>query len=153
MFKLPLLPYKYKKWGWLLLTLSIIAFIAVKITKKVPEFLNVKVLSLFNPDFPYGVGIIKNNITDELIIIVAIIGSVLIVFTKEKIEDAAIGLLRLNALFWAVLINYVYMTFATATIYEFVYMKALAYNIYTTLFIYIIRFKYLINKGKKFTAE
>src|SRR5690606_32793650 len=56
--------------------------------------------SLFNPTPEYS-SIIKNSITDEIIECMFFIGGIVLVFSKEKIEDEMITYIRLKSLVYA----------------------------------------------------
>ncbi|KQB99163.1 hypothetical protein [Pedobacter sp. Hv1] len=93
------------------------------------------------------------NFTNELAIFLVVIGLVLIAFSKNKREDELSARIRLNALYWSVMIYYV--LYCLALLYSmvigeipFVGDHASELNIFTPLVIFVIRYSYLksINK-------
>jgi hypothetical protein len=67
-------------------------------------------------------------------------------FSKEKIEDEYIASIRMNALVWAVFVNYSLLIVAFIFIYDLSFLNVMAYNMFTVLLLFIIRFHYLLFK-------
>ncbi|WP_378174608.1 hypothetical protein [Aquimarina sp. SS2-1] len=112
----------------------------------------VKVIALWSEDFLSNEGsreiirILENDIIDEIITLLIIIGGLMVSFSKEKIEDEFISNLRLSSLKWAFLLNYVVLIFATVFIYGVSYFNVLVFNMFTPIIIFIARFNYLVYK-------
>lgn len=94
------------------------------------------------------------NYTNELVIFLVVIGLIFIAFSKSRREDELNARLRLNALYWAVMIYYLFYTIVFLFHFLFgeipfvgEYINQI--NVFTPLLIFIIRFFYLkkINKG------
>ncbi|RKR81203.1 hypothetical protein BDD43_1348 [Mucilaginibacter gracilis] len=100
------------------------------------------------------------NFTNELALTLVIVGLLLVAFSKVKQEDELTGKIRLNALYWAILVNYgFYLLF---TILMFVpssnqhsgfgffdnYLDFTIYNLFVPLLIFILRFYYLLYQNK-----
>lgn len=149
-----LLPHKYKILGWVLLTLGILTYITSYISDYGSDFFKIKVLSLFNSGIDFsGEGgsffkIIKNNILDEIISILIIIGGLLIGFTREEIEDEFIHKLRHESLVWAIIVNYTILIFTIIFIYDMAFFNVMTYNMVTPLLFFIIRFNFLKLKSR-----
>lgn len=80
------------------------------------------------------------NYTDEVALALTIIGMLLIAFSKKKHEDELVARLRMDALYWSILINgVIYILLSPFDIPE-VY----TYNLGTPLIIFIARFNYLL---------
>lgn len=104
------------------------------------------------------------NFTNELALALVIIGLIFIAFSKTRKEDELTGKIRLNSLYWAVLVNFAgYAAFmALSFINLFIKWEPitqvlnainngdafLIYNFYTPLVIFIARFYYLLYKNK-----
>ena len=150
-----LLPNKFKKPGWILFISGIILGIIHSINGYESNLLKIDVISLLHYEsiFPNDNGfvrIIENSIVDELITLLAIIGGLLISFSREKIEDEFISKIRLDSLVWAFLVNYGVLLFTTIFIYDLRYFHVLVYNMFTPLIIFILRFNYVVYKKSRY---
>ena len=145
-----LFPNKYKKMGWMLFVPSmIIQLIAILFEVNLDNYLNVKVLALYQDTFgnkSLFFSIIKNSITDELLTISLIIGGILICFSKLKNEDEYISKIRDESLVWSTYLNYGLIVFFTIFLYGISYLNVLFYNMFTLILFFIIRFHYMIYK-------
>jgi cbb3-type cytochrome oxidase subunit 3 len=154
-----LFPYRFKLLGWLLaLPGFVLGYLVVYNGYEIPHFgLKLReTTSLFLPEF--------ENFTNELALILVVTGLIFIAFSKQKKEDELTARIRLNALYWAILVNYLlytlYLVVVVAT-NEFD-MKAvqngldaflegytfMTYNLFTPLVIFTARFYYLLYKRK-----
>ncbi|CAN5836643.1 hypothetical protein BH11BAC4_BH11BAC4_18700 [soil metagenome] len=140
-----LLPNRFKKAGWILLVAGIIAAIIIEGFHYTPHWLTMKVPTVLNDTTPGGfTGIIENDISDELIATLVILGALLVAFSREKTEDEGIAMLRLSSLMWAVLVNYVILLLAVLLVYGFPFLSVLIYNLFTVLIIFIARFHFML---------
>lgn len=92
------------------------------------------------------------NLTDTLLIVGLIGGMGLVAFSRESVEDEMIAQLRLKALQWSLLVNYVLLIGATLLIYGFSYYSVLVYNLFTPLLIFILRFRWLLYRNDQLMA-
>ncbi|UPS91351.1 hypothetical protein [Bizionia sp. M204] len=144
-----LLPHKYKVFGWVLLVLGLISGLFLYATDMDPDIIKLNVLSIYNDDSLFTgteegwFKIIKNGIVDELSALAIIIGGLLIGFTKEKVEDEFIYQLRTESLVWAIIVNYTILAFAVIFVYDMLFFNVMIFNMFTPLFIFIIRFNFL----------
>lgn len=88
------------------------------------------------------------NFTNELIVFLIIIGLLLIAFSKSKKEDELTARLRLNSLYWSVMIYYICYNFCFLLLnyikeIPFIGEHILELNIFSPLVIFIIRYYYL----------
>ena len=143
-----LLPDSYKRLGIILLIPSLALGILVRFFDFTFGFLTLH----------FGAPVIKGknlnlsetiNLTDELALTGLIVSLLFIAFAREKTEDEYIAHTRLESLKWAVLINYVLLLLATWLVHGFAYIDVMMYNMLTVLIIFIIRFNYMLNRGKK----
>jgi hypothetical protein len=145
-----LFPNKYKKLGWILFVPSlIIQLIAILCELSLDNYLNVKVLALYQDTFgnkSHFFSIIQNSISDELLTISLIIGGILICFSKLKNEDEYISKIRYESLVWSTYLNYGLIVFFTIFLYGISYLNVLFYNMFTLILFFIIRFHYMIYK-------
>jgi len=100
----------------------------------------------------------RNNLTDEIAISFFVTGMIFIGFSRLKNENELTNKLRLNALYWSVLINI--LIILIDVIGEFVgelfripalthHAGFLSYDAFVVLPIFIARFYYLVHKSKK----
>lgn len=90
-----------------------------------------------------------NNFTDEIGSVLLLTGLLLIAFSKEKDEDERISKLRLESLLWAVFIDSVFISLSIIFFYSELFLKIMAYNICSTLILFIIRFNLTIYFERK----
>lgn len=146
-----LLPNRFKYVGWII---AIPAFIVMILNLQFGltfSFLDYEAKGLKNISFDNGFlfNIQSNNFTDELGGVLLIIGLLLITFSKEKDEDEMISRLRLESLLWAVFVNSILLILCIILFYSEVFLKIMAYNICTTLILFITRFNLTIYIERK----
>lgn len=101
----------------------------------------------------------NENFTNELALLLITVGLLLIAFSREKSEDELLSKIRLNALYWAILINgivYLLLTIVFALFFVITkndlfgsaFMQLGFYNLFTPLLIFIIRYQYLIHRNR-----
>lgn len=88
-----------------------------------------------------------NNLTDEIALTFTVIGLIMIAFSKEKFEDEFIQKIRLESFQWAVLVSYIILILCTWLIYGTSFFIAMVANLLTVLFIFNIRFHWLLMKN------
>ncbi len=138
MKKLPLLPHKLRKLGYVL----VLPFLALGIAYMGWDF---TIAQLEYPLHKTGVFFMGNhNYTDELITIGLILSLILIGFSKEKVEDEAIQFFRLEALQWAVYANYAVLAAAVLFCYGGMFFTIMTINLFTVLIIFIARYRYVL---------
>jgi hypothetical protein len=128
--------------GWILF----LAFVLLHTAKAILELPIPDIhLPLIN-----AAGFEDDVITDELILSGVLIGLLFIAFAKEKNEDEYITVLRLKSWQWAVLISYGILLIATWLIFGLDFLGFMAYNMFTVLIVFIVKFNYslyLLRKG------
>jgi len=143
-----LFPRKYKKIGWLILIPSIIIGLVAHILVYEPDFLDFKVPAVF-----FGDGLtfelFNTNILNEVFGILIIISSLLVGFSKEKLEDEYISKIRLESLVWAVYVNYGILLISFLFFFDEAFLEIMIFNMFTVLLFFIIRFHWQISKLKK----
>lgn len=145
-----LLPYKYKKIGWIIFAIGLIFGGYLWLNDYESDLFNTKVFSIFHEAiFDSNDGffkIIENSIADELAAIAIITGGLLIGFSKEKIEDEFIYKLRKDSLAWSIIFNYLLLLFTILFIYDLTFFHVLVFNMFTPLIFFICRFNFLKRK-------
>jgi hypothetical protein len=104
------------------------------------------------------------NFTNELALTLVVAGLLLIAFSRSKKEDELTAKIRLNSLYWAILVNYI--LFAGIILVAFIgnitkspflnkvieiitdNLQYLAYNFFVPLIIFIGRFYFLLYRNK-----
>lgn len=152
-----LFPNKFRIIGWILLIPAAILGFMVIFKNFEFSFLDFKVLSLLPDTFstpPSSLwNIVENNFTDEIALILIIIGALLVAFSKEKNEDEYISKIRLESLMWATYITFAIQIFCILFFYEFTFLKAIIINTFTILIVFIIRFNFIIYRSKRQNHE
>ena len=147
-----LFPNKYKKIGWLILIPSAIIGLITLILDFEPNYLDFIVLAIFIDEFfgdKHFIGIINNNVLNEILGTLIILSSLLVAFSKEKSEDEYISKIRLESLVWAVYLNYAILLISFLFIFGLSFLWVMIFNMFTILLFFIIRFNWQISKLKK----
>lgn len=146
-----LFPNKFKKIGWLILIPSSILGLLTLIFDYNPDFLDFNIPALFIDEL-FGnkqfFGMVTNNILNEILGIFVIISSLLVAFSKEKVEDEYISKIRLDSLVWAVYVNYGILLVSFLFIFDLSFLWVMIFNMFTILIFFIIRFNLQISKLK-----
>jgi len=147
-----LFPHYFKLIGWILTIPGLIAGYFVLFRQyKIPGFGPADI----HNSMPFPL----NTYTDELVLTIVVLGTLFIAFAKEKKEDELTTNIRRNALYWAILTNYLLciILLAVALIkgvfffdprhfletygYEIIISQ---YNLFTPLIIFVLRYYYLL---------
>lgn len=151
-----LISNKYKKLGWILLVPSFLAGLYVISADFDPDFLKMKVISLFS-DQTFGqkrfIEIIEVNIINTIVGVMFIAGAMMVAFSREKIEDEFIANTRMSSMMWAILVNYSLLLIAFIFIYGVPFLNVMIYNMFTVLILFILRFNYMLYKNSKVAAN
>lgn len=146
MKKLPLLPHACQRIG----LLALVPFLALGIAHMGWDY--TLPWLVYHSDVKGSMNFSNNNLTDELAAVGIIFSLVLIAFSKEKIEDEAIQFFRLASLQWAVIVNYVVLVICILSLYGGVFFTVMTINMFTILFFFIIRFRYVLFQHNKADA-
>ncbi|GGF27024.1 hypothetical protein [Echinicola rosea] len=147
-----LFPNKYKKIGWLILIPSAIIGMITLVLDLEPNYLDFNVPAIFIND-AFGdkgvVGNVKNNVLNEILGVLILLSSLLVAFSKEKLEDEYISKIRLESLVWAVYFNYAILLILFLFVFELSFLWVMIFNMFTILLFFIIRFNWQISKLKR----
>lgn len=144
-----LLPHKFRFVGIFLFISGLVAaylryWLGIK-----PASLTVPVFSVYSTFLETKTfHIITNNISEEIVALLLLIGLLLLNFSKEKSEDELVSSFRYKALFYSVLINSLFLILSTLFIYGFAFVSILMVNMFSQLMIYQIIFRFLIYRNK-----
>jgi hypothetical protein len=149
-----LLPNSYKKIGWILLVPSLLAgLIFVVLDYHLPFEPKMNTFGLFGKGLEIGTvkqpafRVSEIELIPNLISVLLLVGGMLVVFSKEKKEDEFINQIRLHSLQFSVFINYTLLLLCIFFIHGFLFLDVMIYNMYTVIFIYIMRFHYLLHNN------
>lgn len=148
-----LLSNRFKNIGWIMLVVSIIIWSYVTfVFKDDLPFLETNVFTVVGSEFMQSdiayFRLVKANITFTLVGSLFLIGGMLVVFSKEKIEDEYISKLRLQAFQWAFISNYIILLLLFLFVYGIEFFQVMLYNMFTMMVLFIIRFQYLLHINK-----
>jgi membrane protein CcdC involved in cytochrome C biogenesis len=146
MKKLPLLPHVCQKIGFIL----VLPFLALGILYLTMDY-TITWLAI-HPKSTHIMDSMNTNLTDELAAVGLIISLMLIAFSKEKIEDEAIQFFRLASLQWAVIVNYLVLVVCILAFYGGDFFSVMVYNMFTILFFFVIRFRFVLFQHTKTAA-
>jgi hypothetical protein len=150
-----LFPNQFKQIGWILLIPSAIMGILIIFFDFKLNFLDLKTFAIYSGgiDWLGGsttiFGFIKDNLTDEIIGILFLVGAILVAFSREKLEDEFIARTRLESLVWATYINYAVLILCLLFFYNIGFMMVMIFNMFTILIFFICRFYYILYRLNK----
>ena len=148
-----LFSHRYKLIGWLLAIPALVLGLFVLLSDFSFEFLTLQLpfKYVFSDTFTNASSTINTtdevavlNLTDEVAAIGAIIGLLLVAFSKVKIEDEYVSKIRLESLQWAIYLNFALLIIAIALIHGMMFFNVIIYNMFTPLIFFIIRFHYIL---------
>lgn len=150
-----LFPYQLRVVGWALAIPGIILGLLTIYTAITLPFLHFKIrehATLFRPAV--------EDFTNELALTLTVVGLLFIAFSKQKREDELTERIRLNALYWAVFINYVIYTLfiiigqldlyfhinrlAPSAAFFTEQFGFIIFNLFVPLIVFIARFNFLL---------
>ena len=138
--KISLLPNRYKIVGWLIFLPGILLGLLKWYFRGDIKWLTWIVSVRYKAAFV--------DISHTVIVGLMIVGGLLVAFSKEKKEDEYISNLRLSSFQWALLISYLLLFLANFFLYGWQFLNLMALNMFTPLFLFILRFNYLIYRTK-----
>jgi hypothetical protein len=147
---LPLLPNRFKIAGWFLLVpffgLSLMwLFYSKNFVDKLGwlEY-SVEGSTYFIDGGNWLFGLRYNHFADEIIGLGLLLGLSLVAFAKTRIEDEWTTHLRLKAILWSIIINTLFTAASIIFIYNELFLNIMMVNLFSVLFLFIIRFEYLL---------
>ena len=139
-----LIPGKYKVVGWIIFILfACLGLATLYWDYSIPGLVLPLKESLF----------FDANLTNELALAGVIIGLMIIVFAREKIEDEYISLMRLKCLQWSVLFSFVILFILNFMFYGGSFYIVLIYNMFTIPLIFIAKFNYSLYRLRREREE
>ena len=150
-----LLPAQFKKFGWIILIPSAILGVLCLMLGWEPDILDIKVFAISFDGFTHGdlFDFTNNNILNEILGTLTVLGGLMVAFSKEFDEDELISSMRLECLVWAIYCNYAILIVAFFLFYGPTFLWVMVFNLFTPLLLFIIRFTWLISKFRKSLKE
>lgn len=148
-----LFPFKYKKVGWILFLTGLILGVVAALNDYESPVLKMKVFAIFagklfengNSNFTW----FEDNVINELVSVIIILGGLLVAFSKTKLEDEYISRIRMESLIWATYVNYGVLLIAVLFVFELAFLDVMIYNMFTILIFFVLRFYFMLSKTKK----
>lgn len=147
-----LFPNKLKNAGLIIFFIGIILGLLNIFIVQNPSFLDVKTLTILDKPIMGEMSYFKftqNNMFDELIALMIILGGLISAFSKEKYEDEFIAKIRLDSLVWATYCNYFILIVSILFFYGLPFFWVLVFNMFTTLIIFLLKFNLTLSKLRK----
>jgi hypothetical protein len=139
-----LFPHQFKWIGWIILIPSaILGFLNLFEVISFNFLEGIKVFAIYSDEIlgrDTLFGFIQNDISDEVLGILCIVGGILVAFSKEKHEDEFIAKIRMESLVWAIYINYGILVFCMLFFYSTAFLYVMIFNMFTILIIFSCRF-------------
>lgn len=148
-----LLPHRLRPLGWILAIPGfVLGYLIIYRDYEIPGF-----GFLVRPKSLFFHGSLYQGLTNTLALTLVITGLFIVAFSKEKKEDELTARMRQNALYWAVLVNYLaYVVWLIVNLILSIFISGkngfdsfnnmgmmCTYNFFTPLVIFIARFYYL----------
>lgn len=155
MKKIFLLPHRFKLPGLLIMIPATVIGLMIMFNEFQISALDTHVFAMYAQDLGADryFTMVPDNITNELIGLLFIIGALMLGFSKEKTEDEYIASVRLSSLLWAVYVNYALLIICFLFVYGISFLQVITFNIFTVLIIFIARFNFIIYRNKKRFAD
>jgi hypothetical protein len=156
MKSLILIPHRFKIFGWIILLLNGLFEMYRRITSENP-IPNIKIpfihLDIHYSELGKLFTLEDQDINLTLVLTGWALGSLIVVCSKENIEDEFISNMRLNSLLWAFVLNNVFFILLTLTIYDRYYLMVFYWNAFSTSFLYIAIFHFILIKNSYYSDK
>lgn len=156
MKSIPLLSNRFKKLGWFLLILLGLLLVLKALFDTDSDTFTFHVFSIFSSvGLEDGRWFVFSNqdVSYTVLSCLFIIGSLLVMFSEDKVEDEFIKSVRMNALMWAVLLHFLLLILAFIGVYGLAFASVVIYNTYTVLLIFMLRYYYLVYQNRRLLDE
>lgn len=145
-----LFPHRLKSLG-LMLTLLAVAGWILNVTMNynlAPGFLDIRISPGPESDSQL-VSHYTVNLYNTLVGILAIVGLMLLGFSKELREDEMIRQIRMESLLWAIYVNYALLLAAMIFVYADSFLEVMLYNLFTVLIFYNLRYHFILYRQNR----
>jgi len=139
-----LLPRVFRTWGIMFTLTGIILGITRFYFGFKPGFLERKVYAVYSVFLQTKfMVVIKNQLIEEIVGLLLIIGLFMVAFAREKEESPEMNEIRLSAFFISVYLNGVFVITSILFTYGFAFIYMTILSLFMQIFCYIIAFHYL----------
>lgn len=153
-YKKYLLPGKFKFLG-IIIFIAGLFFSAIRFRLGIkPEFLNTKVFAVYSSYLETkSMQFVRNNLGEELTIILLICGLFFMAFAREKDEFPGLDSIRLKAFVFSAYLNLAFILGSTLFTFGFAFLYMTIANLGFFFLAYLFIFRTLIYKFKKKTRQ
>ncbi len=140
--KLFLLHNRFKIVGGILLFIGMVLGVIRFYFGLKPDYLKINVFSVYSKflDTKYF-SVITNNISEEIVGLLVLIGLFMMAFSKEKDEKDKVQMIRLSSMYLSVFINTLLLALSFFFIYGLAFAEMMVLNLYSILIIFLIIFR------------
>lgn len=137
-----LLPYKFKYIAYILLLIGFVFYI-IRFTLGIKlSLLDCTVFAIYSDYFQKkNFTFIQNNLSEEIIVFLFILGVNLLAITQEKIEYVAYYKIRVDSFLLAIIINSIFLIISTFTVFGLAFIWVMSISLISLPLIYTIIFK------------
>lgn len=141
------MPNNIRIYGWVILLFGLILGVIRFYFGVKPEFLNIKVFAVYSKYFETNYfKVIENHVSEELTALLILVGLFVISFTKEKIENESVSVIRYKSFILTFYINTQIIVLSFLFVYGFGFINILVINVFSPFIIYIILSRYFLSK-------
>lgn len=97
--------------------------------------------------------IVKNDLTDEILITLIVTGCMLTGFSRLTDEDEFTAKIRYESLAWALWFNFVLLMLATWLVYGMFYLQVMMLSMFSVPLFFVARFHLMLYKLKKMQRD
>ncbi|MEI6090272.1 MAG: hypothetical protein WCR42_07470 [bacterium] len=136
--------------GWILLILGIIYWLLLMRFHNIHIYANMP--ALYNDGFVQGNNgwfkiVPHESISNELIALFIILGSLFVALSKEKIEDEFIMKIRLESLLWALIANNILLIICIFSFYGMTFLAVMLYSTISFPLMFLIKYIITLRRG------
>jgi hypothetical protein len=145
-----LLPYSFKKAGYLLAIFGLISsYVRFGLGIK-PDFLEIKTFAIYSSIFKtVWFSIVNNNISEEICAILLLSGLLMTAFSREKNEQDGYDAIRTRSIFLSVYLSYLLLFISILFVYGIGFLTILSANMFSLLVIYILLSRYFFYRFRQ----
>ena len=142
-----LLPRKFRTAGWIILIPGVLLAIIRFYYGIKPAVFNFKSFAIYSSYIKTNYfTLIENHFSEEIAGVLILLGLIFIAFSKEEQETEELKGLRLKTFVLSIYINTLFLILSIIFVFGFGFLTVLNLNLFSTLLIYIVIFRYKLYK-------